>query len=288
MTVKRKWEAATRMNPRLAYVYLLAASAASLPLVAQTTGSLGGMVLDPSGGALPDSDIKVEETATGAERRAMADRLGHYVVAGLPPGVYRIEVSRSGFRPETRADVEVPAGRTVRVDFTLTLGERRDSVVVSAELPLVSSSSSDWGGSIQRQTLESIPLKGRDMFDLVAQFPGATVPANAARTIFTGAATPISVNGARPWQNSFRLDGVYINGVAVTPSVNTGSYAAQTLAGPIDVTSLLHCGSNQLQVYNRDAAILVSGVIYSVSIDITECSVPTESTNFSSVKSLYR
>lgn len=84
------------------------------------------------------------------------------------------------------------------------------------------------------------------------------------------------------------LDGVYINGTAVTPSINTGSYATQTTAGPIDVTALVHCGSNQLQVYNRDAAILVSGVIYSVTIDITECSVPTESTNFSSVKSLYR
>jgi hypothetical protein len=84
------------------------------------------------------------------------------------------------------------------------------------------------------------------------------------------------------------LDGVYINGVAVTPSINTGSYAAQTTAGPLDVTALLHCGSNQLQVYNRDAAILVSGVIYSAVIDITECAVPTESNSFSNVKSLYR
>ncbi len=84
------------------------------------------------------------------------------------------------------------------------------------------------------------------------------------------------------------LDGVYLNGVAVTPSINTGSYATETQSGATDVTALIACGSNQLQVYNRDAGFVVSGVIYSATIDITECSVPTESSNFSNVKSLYR
>ncbi len=84
------------------------------------------------------------------------------------------------------------------------------------------------------------------------------------------------------------LDGVYLNGVAVTPSINTGSYATETQVGPVDVTGLIACGSNQLQVYNRDAALVVSGVIYSATIDITECAVPTEDSSFGSVKSLYR
>ncbi len=84
------------------------------------------------------------------------------------------------------------------------------------------------------------------------------------------------------------LDGVYINGVAVTPSINTGSYAAETQVGGVDVTSLLHCGSNQLQIYNRDAALVVSGVIYTATIDIQECIVPTEPTTFGRIKALYR
>jgi hypothetical protein len=77
------------------------------------------------------------------------------------------------------------------------------------------------------------------------------------------------------------LDGVYINGVAVTPSINTGNYAAPTQSGPIDVTALLHCGSN------RDAALVVSGVIYTVTIDIEECPVATEHTSFGRIKALY-
>lgn len=84
------------------------------------------------------------------------------------------------------------------------------------------------------------------------------------------------------------LDGVYINGVAVSPSINTGSYAVETQVGGVDVTALLQCGNNQLQIYNRDAAFVISGVIYSATIDIVGCVVPTEATTFSRIKSLYR
>ena len=84
------------------------------------------------------------------------------------------------------------------------------------------------------------------------------------------------------------LDGVYINGIAVTPSINTGSYALQTQVAGVDVTALLHCGPNELQIYNRDAALVVSGVVYSALIDIAECTVPTDTRSFGSIKSMYR
>lgn len=84
------------------------------------------------------------------------------------------------------------------------------------------------------------------------------------------------------------LDGVYINGLPVVPSINTGSYAAQTVAGPVDVAPLLHCGTNSLQIYNRDAALIISGIIYRASLDITECAVPDEAASFGTIKALYR
>ena len=84
------------------------------------------------------------------------------------------------------------------------------------------------------------------------------------------------------------LDGVYINGIPVSPSIAGGNYATPTQSGPVDITALLHCGNNQLQVYNRDAAFVISGVIYRATIDIVECSVPTTGPSFGTVKSLYR
>ncbi len=83
-------------------------------------------------------------------------------------------------------------------------------------------------------------------------------------------------------------DGVYVNGVAVTPGINGGNYAVASQSGPVDVTPLLHCGDNQLQVYNRDAGFAISGVIYSATFDIVECTVPNEDLSFGQIKSLYR
>ncbi|MCW5976988.1 MAG: carboxypeptidase regulatory-like domain-containing protein [Bryobacteraceae bacterium] len=202
---------------------LLAAMTALAPLAAQTTKALAGSVWDASGAAAPECELEIVAEATGAKREARSDGEGRYAVPGLVPGTYRIAVSRPGFRSANREGIEVPAGQTVRADFTLDIGEVRESVVVTAEPPLVSSSASDWGGSIEQQKLDTLPLKGRDMFDLVAQYPAATVPANVSRNIFTGPATPVSVNGARPWQNSFRLDGIYINEASgAAPATSTG------------------------------------------------------------------
>jgi hypothetical protein len=83
-------------------------------------------------------------------------------------------------------------------------------------------------------------------------------------------------------------DGVYLNGVAVSPSITGGSYATETQVGPVDVTSLVQCGVNQLQVYNRDAGFAVSGVIYSATLDITECASPVEGSSWGNIKALYR
>ena len=82
-------------------------------------------------------------------------------------------------------------------------------------------------------------------------------------------------------------DGVYLNGVAVNPSIFGGNYAAETLAAA-EVTSLLHCGTNRLQIYNRDAGFVVSGVIFSATLDIRECTVPVDESSWGAIKSLYR
>lgn len=82
-------------------------------------------------------------------------------------------------------------------------------------------------------------------------------------------------------------DGVYLNGVAVNPSIFGGNYAAETVAAA-DVTSLLQCGTNRLQIYNRDAGFVVSGVIFSATLDIRECTVPVDQSSWGAIKSLYR
>lgn len=81
--------------------------------------------------------------------------------------------------------------------------------------------------------------------------------------------------------------GVYVNGVAVSPMITGGNYATQTQSLATDVTSLVSTGLNYLQIYNRDQAFSVSGVIYSATLEIIECNVPTEKSTWGGVKSLF-
>jgi hypothetical protein len=79
--------------------------------------------------------------------------------------------------------------------------------------------------------------------------------------------------------------GVYLNGVALP--ITGGSYATEDGAS-IDVTGIIHCGQNEIHVYNRDAAFVVTGVMFSVNIDILSCPVSTEQSTWGSIKALYR
>jgi hypothetical protein len=81
--------------------------------------------------------------------------------------------------------------------------------------------------------------------------------------------------------------GVYLNGIPVSPMITGGNYGSETQSGSIDVTSLVQCGNNELAVYNRDAGFAISGVIFSAEIEILECVIPTEESNWGSIKSLY-
>ena len=193
------------------------------PAYAQTTATIEGTVFDPSGSGAAGAVVHIIETRTKIERSVASDGRGRYLAPGLMPGIYSIEVTLKGFRSEVREGIALDAGRSIPVDFVLAIGETYEKVVVSAEAPLVSTSTSDWGNSITTQQTAELPLNGRDLFDLSSQEPGATVAKSAGQTMTSGTGTHISANGARPNQNSYRMDGIYINdAVSTAPASAAG------------------------------------------------------------------
>jgi hypothetical protein len=178
---------------------------------AQLTGSIEGMVTDPAGRVVSGAQVRVVERATNAERRLDTDHEGRYVAAELAPGSYRVEVAKAGFQARMEAGLVLTAGRTLRSDVALVLGTTRESVTVTAEAPQIDAAPGAWGGSVEAGQISSLPLNGRDIFDLASQQPGATAPASATRAINTGGGVHISINGSRPSENAFRLDGIYVN-----------------------------------------------------------------------------
>ncbi len=144
----------------------------------QTAGVVEGVVRDASQAAVQNCTVTLTGTMTNLKRTVAADEEGRYVAAGLPPGAYRVEAAAGGFRTAVRQVEWLSPGRTQRVDFELVVGELREVLEVTEDLPVVSTSSADWGGTVEQRQLANLPLNGRDLFDLAAQQPGITIANN--------------------------------------------------------------------------------------------------------------
>jgi iron complex outermembrane receptor protein len=102
------------------------------PLVAQSSATLSGTVLDPRGVPLPGADVTVKNEATGATQKMKSDSVGKYAFANLPGGKYTVQVDAPGFNTAQKASVQVPAGQSVDVPVTLELGNVSEEVTVEA------------------------------------------------------------------------------------------------------------------------------------------------------------
>jgi hypothetical protein len=118
------------MQSRVFLMAMLLMMCGGPPLAAQTTGQIEGIVRDPSGLPVPGVALSIVETRTDARRPLQTDQRGWYLAPNLVPGAYEIAASHPGFRSEVRRGVTLSAGRSVRIDFLLQLGEARDTVVV--------------------------------------------------------------------------------------------------------------------------------------------------------------
>ena len=113
---------------------------ASSPAGAQIgAGALVGRVVDQDGAAAPGVTVTITAVGTNASRLAVTEAGGRYVFSGLAPGLYRVRLELSGFRPLTREGVRIATGETVRLDLQLELGGVTEAVTVTADAPLLRS-----------------------------------------------------------------------------------------------------------------------------------------------------
>ena len=197
----------------------LAAGAAVMTLIAvgpraaeaQITGSVGGNVHDASGAVLPGVTVTVRGPSLQKESvAALSGANGAYRVALIPPGVYDVTAALPGFTPQTRKDVEVAINQQTTLDFSMAVGGRSEAVEVEAEIPLVEVERSAVSARVSQQTIDALPLNGRNYVDLVSLVPGALPvpggPQGANVSIFgeRGAALSFLVDGA---ENNDPLNG---------------------------------------------------------------------------------
>ena len=191
---------------------------------AQTVGaSLQGIVTDSTGAALQNAEVVVVAVATGGVRELKTDTTGRYRVPVLQPGEDEVHVSQTGFQPVVRRGIQLTVGQNAVVDVKMELGRIAEEMTVTGDSPVVNTTSGAVSGLVGDKEIRELPLNGRSFQQLALLQTGVT-PALAAGNDVVGGRTPkISINGARPEQNSFLLDGTDINNVYnKTPGSSAG------------------------------------------------------------------
>jgi hypothetical protein len=150
------------MTARPGALVLVLTAALSLPatVLAQIggTGSIQGNVLDASGAALPGATVTATNVATGVATTRTTTQSGVYTVSPLPAGVYRVEVTLSGFQTHVQEAVTVDALAVVGLNMTLKVGGVSQEVLVSATPPLLRTADARLGQTIRNDVYTALPL----------------------------------------------------------------------------------------------------------------------------------
>jgi len=198
-------------------------------LYGQTWNShLEGIVLDPSGAAVPEAALELRNPATGQVRQTQTDANGFYSFPFLPVGNYELEIAKTGFVSKVVRGLALRVGETARVDIRLEIAHQRVEIQVDTRPPLVEAASPAIGDEIENRRVSLLPLNGRQFSQLALLAAGAVPPyPNSSTQQFNTAALGLgfSVDGQRSERNNFSLDGVtlmepFAYSLTVNPSVD--------------------------------------------------------------------
>src|SRR5262245_54198329 len=159
------------------------------------TGSVRGLVHDPSEAVISGARVVIINKGTRAERTTTSDSAGEYLFTALPPGEYEIKVEITGFKTQVTT-VTLLVGENVRSDFELAIGETAETVVVTGDNSGLNTSDFKIAGVVDRRQIESLPLNGRNFLQLAMLEPGVNVEATAAPGTSANNFFRVSVAGA--------------------------------------------------------------------------------------------
>lgn len=227
-------------------------------------GTIVGLVTDPSGAALTGAKITVKDTTTGIVHTAVTDKSGDYTLPYLNPGSYSITVEATGFSQVQVANVTLEVQQTLRQDFKLTVGSVSSTVQVNASTEMLHTDDTTIGQVLQSQTIQSLPIVGRDFTNLMITNVGTTVElgGDEADWSFHGINNEymsVSSNGAQAQSTGYSVDGIFDADYEFSTPINipnelaiqefkmsNGMYGAQYGPGVSQVNVAIKSGTNMV------------------------------------------
>ena len=173
------------------------------------TGSIVGNVTDSGGAAVAGAKVTIIETSTGIAHTATTSDDGVYVIPYLPPGAFKVEIEKQGFKKYSRDGVRLATGERVRVNAELAVGNVNETVEVTTQAALLQTESADVSQAFEQKKITELPLNGRNFQNLLTLVPGV-MPSNSQVGIFDNPQGTqfMQVNGQNNSANNFQIDGV--------------------------------------------------------------------------------
>lgn len=197
------------------------------------TAAMSGTVKDSSGAVVAGATVTITSLETGATRTVETDTNGDYLAPALVVGRYQVSAQKMGFRIETRQGITLAVGQQAVVNFALEVGNVQQEVTVTAEVPIINTTTSSTAGLVDEQQVKDLPLNGRS-FDQLLTLNAGVVNFNATQGnagVATTAASLFTVSGRRWEENRYLMNGIDYIGSDMQGAANLPFGASGKLLG---------------------------------------------------------
>lgn len=159
----------------LASCIIALAFASALSAQSITSGTVTGVVTDPSGATVASAPVTLTNLGTSAVTKVVTGTQGDYRFSFVAPGRYRVSVSATGFAPQTVDNVTVAAGEPTSANFTLQLTTGQQAVTVTESSSILQTENADTTTTFDREMVEALPNPGGDLTYIAQTAPGVVM-----------------------------------------------------------------------------------------------------------------
>jgi hypothetical protein len=198
--------------PQLKTLCLTLALCLFLPTLLSAQGTGGrilGRISDPTGAVLSGVKVTATNEATSVAQDTLSNDSGDFGFPNIPVGTYSLSFDLKGFKKAVRRSIALDVNQVITLNMTMQLGGNEEVVDVTAEAPLVDTSSTQLGAVVNNRSVNELPLNARDTYQFLQLQPGVQSQLGSSGGTFYGSdnAGSVSVNGGRDRANNFSVNG---------------------------------------------------------------------------------